>query len=153
MESAQVHQKLAEQQLEKLSSHTRDLDGVVRDEIRRTLVDELKTLTAETTRATQALRQIRRMGAMRGAFWSLAIALLCALIPVGVARWALPSPAELSVLRSQRDELQNNLQRLRQLGGGIEWRRCGEASRLCARVDRQAPTYGEKADFYVLKGY
>ena len=41
MESAQAHQKLAETHLERLRAHTQDLDGVVRDEIRRTLVEEL----------------------------------------------------------------------------------------------------------------
>src|SRR6202171_6593087 len=56
MESAQAHQKLAEAQLDKLRAHTDDLDGVVRDEIRRTLIEELQMLTAESTRATQALR-------------------------------------------------------------------------------------------------
>jgi hypothetical protein len=153
MESAQAHQKLAETQLERLHSHTRELDGVVRDEIRRTLVDELKTLTAETTRAAQALRRIRRAGAIRGAAWSLVVALLCALIPVFVARWILPSPAELAALRVKRDEMNSNLQRLQQLGGRIEWRRCGESNRLCIRVDRKAPTYGEKADYFVVEGY
>ena len=34
MEGAQVQQKAAETQLEKLRAHTEDLDGVVRDEIR-----------------------------------------------------------------------------------------------------------------------
>jgi hypothetical protein len=153
MESAQAHQKLAETQLERLHSHTRDLDGVVRDEIRRTLVDELKTLTAETTHAAQALRRIRRAGARRGAVWSLLIALLCALIPVCAARWMLPSPAELAALRVKRDEMNSNLQRLQQLGGRIEWRRCGEANRLCIRVDRKAPTFGEKGDYFVVEGY
>jgi hypothetical protein len=153
MESAQAHQKLAETQLEQLRSHTQDLDGVVRDEIRRTLVDELKTLTAETTRAAQALRRIRRVGAMRGAVWSLSLASLCAVIPVAVARWVLPSPAELASLRTRRDEMNQNLQRLQQLGGRVEWRRCGEAGRLCIRVDRKAPTYGEKADYLVVEGY
>jgi hypothetical protein len=45
MESAQAHQKLAEGQLERLRAHTQDLDSVVRDEIRRTLVEELRALT------------------------------------------------------------------------------------------------------------
>ena len=36
MESAQAHQKLAETHSEQLRAHTQDLDGVVRDEIRRT---------------------------------------------------------------------------------------------------------------------
>ncbi len=44
MESAQTHQKLADAHLEKLRAHTRDLDGVVREEIRRTLVEELQDL-------------------------------------------------------------------------------------------------------------
>jgi hypothetical protein len=153
MESAQAHQKLAETQLERLRLHTRDLDGVVRDEIRRTLVDELKMVTAETTRAAQALRKLRRVGVLHGALWSLGLALLCALIPVGVARWVLPSPAELATLRTQRDEMKASLQRLQQLGGRVEWRRCGGAERLCVRIDRQAPTYGEKADYFVVAGY
>jgi hypothetical protein len=153
MESAQAHQKLAETQLERLRLHTRDLDGVVRDEIRRTLIDELKAVTAETTRAAQALRKIRRVGVSLGAAWSLGIGLLCALVPVGVARWVLPSPAELTTLRLKRDEMSMSLQRLQQLGGRVDWRRCGEAGRLCVRVDRKAPTYGEKADYFVVEGY
>src|SRR5271156_1986128 len=59
MESAQAHQRLAETQLETLRSHTQDLDGVVRDEIRRTLVEELQMLTAETSRAARALQRVR----------------------------------------------------------------------------------------------
>src|SRR5579863_7856981 len=51
MESAQAHQKLAEGQLQRLRAHTQDLDGVVRDEIRRTLVEELRALSAEAARA------------------------------------------------------------------------------------------------------
>src|SRR5580692_6853792 len=69
MESAQVHQKLAEGQLERLRAHTQDLDSVVRDEIRRTLVEELRALTAEATRATRALQKIRGAGALRGLAW------------------------------------------------------------------------------------
>lgn len=153
MESAQAHQKLAENQLERLRVHTRDLDGVVRDEIRRTLVEELKSLTAETTRATQALRKIKRVGAMRSAFWSLVLASVCALIPVAVARWILPSPVELAALRLKRDDMAASLQRLQQQGGRIQWRRCGEAERLCIRIDRKTPAYGEKADYFVVEGY
>ncbi len=45
MESAQTHQKMAEAHLEKLRAHTQELDGVVREEIRRTLIEELQELT------------------------------------------------------------------------------------------------------------
>lgn len=153
MESAQAHQKMAEGQLERLRAHTQDLDGVVRDEIRRTLVEELRALTAETTRATHALQKIRGAGALRGAAWSLAAALLCTLAPIGIARWALPSAAEIATLRSRRDELAANLAKLEQQGGRIDWRHCGDGRRLCVRVDRKAPIYGDKADYFVIDGY
>jgi hypothetical protein len=152
MESAQAHQKLAEGQLERLRAHTRDLDSVVRDEIRRTLVEELRALTAETTRATRALQKIRGASRLRATAWSLAAAVLCTLVPIGAARWALPSAAEIAALRARRDEVAANLAKLEQQGGRIDWRRCGDG-RLCVRVDRKAPTYGDKADYFVIDGY
>ena len=56
MESAQAHQRLAESNLEKLRVHTQGLDMVVRDEIRRTLIEELQMLTVESKRASEVLR-------------------------------------------------------------------------------------------------
>jgi hypothetical protein len=78
---------------------------------------------------------------------------MCTLAPIGIARWALPSAADIGALRARRDELSSNLSRLEQQGARIEWRRCGEASRLCIRVDRKAPAYGERGDFLVIAGY
>jgi hypothetical protein len=153
MESAQAHQKLAETHLEELRAHTRDLDGVVREEIRRTLIEELRTLTAETQRATESLRTIRRGATVRAGLWSIAIAVLCTGIPIAVMRWVLPSRSEISTLQARRDELAAGVAMLERRGGRIEWRRCGEATRLCIRVDRKAPIYGENADFYVVAGY
>jgi hypothetical protein len=153
MESAQAHQKLAESQLERLHAHTQDLDGVVRDEIRRTLVEELQMLTAETTRATRALQRIGHGAAARITLWSLAAAVLCTVVPVAIARWVLPSAADIAALRARREELTANVTRLEQQGGRIDWRRCGDARRLCVRINRKAPTYGENADYYVLEGY
>src|SRR5271155_767339 len=115
MEGAQAHQRLAEGQLEKLRAHTQDLDGVVRDEIRRTLVEELQMLTAEAARATRVLEGIRGGGA-RTAAWSVAVAVVCTLVPIGIARWALPSAAEISALRARREELSANLSKLEQQG-------------------------------------
>jgi hypothetical protein len=152
MESAQVHQKLAEGQLERLRAHTQDLDSVVRDEIRRTLVEELQMLTAEAARATRVLEKIRG-GGLRTAAWSLLVAVLCTLVPIGIGRWALPSAADIGALRARRDELNANLSKLEQQGARIELRRCGDAGRLCIRVDRKAPAYGEKGDFLVVAGY
>lgn len=153
MESAQTHQRMAESHLEQLRAHTQDLDGVVREEIRRTLIEELAELTAESRRAAQALGAMKRAANMRGLLWSAGAALLSTVIPAAVAHWLLPSAADIDALRARRDELQANVARLEQRGGAIEWRRCGEEARLCVRIDRSAPSYGEKADYYIVKGH
>ncbi len=153
MESAQAHQKLAEAHLEKLQAHTQDLDGVVREEIRRTLVDELQALTAESDRAARALRAMKHAANMRGVAWNIGIAILCTAVPGAIAHWVLPSTADVAALRAQRELLVRNLAQLEQRGGKVEWRSCGDSSRLCVRIDRKAPAYGEQADYYVVKGY
>jgi hypothetical protein len=153
MESAQAHQKLAETELEKLRDHTRDLDGVVRDEIRRTLVDELQMLTVETARAIGALEKMRRVVTMRSAFASAAVAMACAIAPIVVAKLTLPSPADVASLTARRDQLTRNISTLKQLGGGVDLRRCGTSLHLCVQVDLKAPRYGDKADYYVIEGY
>ncbi len=153
MESAQAHQRLAEAHLEKLKAHTQDLDGVVRDEIRRTLVAELQAVTAETATAARALREMKRAANLRGMLWNIGMAILCTAVPMVVATWVLPSPATIAALRAQQAALSQNVARLTQLVGKAQWRSCGEAARLCVRVDRGAPVYGEKADYYVVKGY
>jgi hypothetical protein len=152
MESAQAHQRLAETHLEKLRAHTQDLDGVVRDEIRRTLTEEMHMLSRESARCAQALRRSRHGAGVRTALWSLAIAILCTATPLGIMRYALPSETEIAALRVRRDELSAGVAALERRGGNVDWRHCGEAERLCVRVDRKAPAYGEKADFYVVAG-
>jgi len=153
MESAQAHQKLAETHLQQLRAHTQDLDGVVRDEIRRTLIEELQMLTAESQRAADSLRRIKRSANTRVALLSVALSIVCTAIPTAVMGWLVPSKTEIAQLRAKRDELAANLTALERRGGRLEWRNCGEATRLCVRIDRKAPSYGEKADFYVVAGY
>lgn len=153
MESAQAHQKLAETHLEKLQAHTRDLDEVVRQEIRRTLIEELQDLTAEGKRAAQALNAMKRAANIRGLLWSVGMTVLCTAIPISMTRCTLPSASELAALRVERDRLAMSVDRLEQRGGRVDWRRCGDAARLCVRVDRSTPAYGEKADYYIVKGY
>jgi len=153
MESAQAHQKLAETHLERLRTHTQDLDSVVRGEIRRTLVDELQMLMVESKRATQALRQMRRSASWRFGLFCLGLSVVAGSIPTVMMHWMIPSEYEIAALRARRDELAAQVATLERRGGRIEWRRCGEAMRLCVRVDRAAPTYGGKADYYVVAGY
>jgi hypothetical protein len=153
MESVQAHQKLAESQLEQLRAHTRDLDAVVRDEIRRTLIEELQMLWGESKRVSEALQRIGRSATLRAGLWSIVTAILCTGIPLVIVRWALPSPPEIAALQARRDELSASVAILEGQGGRIDWRRCGEKARLCVRVDRKAPTYGEKSDYFVAAGY
>jgi hypothetical protein len=153
MESAQAHQKLAEANLEKLRVHTQDLDMVVRGEIRRTMIEELQMLTVESKRATEILRRIGRGAILRGALWSLAVVLLCTGIPIAITRWTLPSESDIASLRIRRDEMMINIAALERQGGRVEWRHCGEKARLCVRVDRKAPPYGDRADYYIVEGY
>ncbi len=153
MESAQAHQKLAETHLDKLRAHTQELDGVVRDEIRRTLVEELQMLSVESRRAAEVLRRIRRGVGLRAALSSIAVAIVCTGIPVALARWFLPSESDVAALRVRRDELTASVAALERRGGRIQLRRCGDTARLCVRVDRSSPAYGEKADYYIVKGY
>jgi hypothetical protein len=153
MESAQAHQKMAESHLEKLRAHTQDLDGVVREEIRRTLVEELDELTAESRRAAQALKGMKRVAQLRGLVFTVLTVFLSIGIPTGLAYWLLPTPSQIETLRARRDELQASIARLEQGGGRIEWRHCGERARLCIRIDRGAPSYGDRGDYLVVKGY
>lgn len=153
MESAQAHQRLAESHLEKLKAHTQDLDGLVREEIRRTLVDELKALTAESDRAARALGRMKRAANLRGALWTVGVTVLCTSIPALTAHFALPSQSDIAAMRAERDSLARSIARLEQRGGRVDWRSCGDPARLCIRVDRKAPVYGENADYFIAMGY
>ena len=153
MEGAQTHQRLAEAQLQTLRVHTQGLDGVVRDEIRRTLIEELQSMTAECEQAARALRAMSRAAQWRGLLWNITAVILCSAIPAAVAQIALPSQAGIAALVARRDSLSQNLARLEQHGGKVDWHLCGDHARLCVRIDRKAPGYGNEGDFYIVKGY
>lgn len=153
MEAAHAQRALAETALEKLNAHVRELDTVVRDEIRHTLVEELQIVVNETRRSAEALRRLRRSANLRIGLWSLGLTLVCSAIPLSLAWWFLPSSSEVSALSAKRDELASAVARLEQRGARVDLRRCGEANRLCVRVDRKAPAYGEAGDYLVVKGY
>jgi hypothetical protein len=154
MESAQAHQKLAETHLTKLLAHTQGLDDVVRDEIRRTLIEEFQSLSGESNGAARAMLAMKRAARVRGIAWNLSVALLCMVIPGAIAHFAWPSTSEITALRARRDTLAHNLAELERRGGKVDWRQCGSAARLCVRIDRKAPVYGKRGEEYlVVDGY
>lgn len=153
MEAAQSQQVLASNALEHLRERTGALDSVVRDEIRNTLIEELHEVADDSRSAAHSLRALQRVATVRIAVWSLGIATLATAIPLGLAWWLLPSRADVGALRLERDQLNADIQLLSARGGRAMVRHCGASQRLCVRVDREAPAYGEAGDYRVLKGY
>jgi len=153
MEAIEAQRTTVATALERLHEHTQGLDAIVREEIRATLIEEWRGLAEDSRRAADALRNLKRAASLRLAAWSVALMALATAIPLGFTWWMLPTRAELEGLRGARDELSRNIAHLSAQGGELQLRRCGSAQRLCVRIDRSAPTYGEGADFFVVKGY
>ena len=153
LEAVETQRALADTALAGLQQHTAGLDGLVREEIRATLIDELRAVTEEGRRAAWQLQQLGRAAGLRLALWSIGSALLGAALSLGLAACFLPSGADLVRLTAARDALAGEITRLGQAGARAQLRRCGAARRLCVRVDRSAPAYGEHADFLVIQGY
>ncbi len=150
MEAAQAQQRLAETHLERMRVHLQELDEVVRSEIRRTLIEELAQLTAEMQQAAQSLRAVKRQASLRLLLWGgVLMTMGCALPPV-ILEHLLPSPGEMLALRAERERLRADIKSLEQRGGDVPWKRCGDARRLCVRIDRHSPAFGEHADYFVL---
>ncbi|HEV7136587.1 MAG TPA: hypothetical protein VGN43_08125 [Steroidobacteraceae bacterium] len=152
MEAAQAQQRLGQESLERLAAHTRELDVIVRDEVRRTLAEELGSVAAESRRAVESLQRMRRAANVRVLLWTVSIAAVCSAVAMGEMWWLLPSQSEVAALRARRDALAANIARLQQRGGSVELRSCGAHARLCVRVDRNAPAYGADADYLIVKG-
>jgi uncharacterized protein YPO0396 len=153
MEAAQAHQKTAESSLKKLKAATNELATVVRDEVHRVVMEELHSLADESKRASDALRAVRRTANVRALMWSVGTTLLCSAIPLALACWVIPSRAEIAALRARHDELATQIANLEKRGGRIDLRHCGDGARLCVRVDRKAPIYGEQSDYLIVRGY
>ncbi|SRR5579883_1490795 len=152
VEAAQAQQRLGEESLGRLAALTRDLGGIARDEIRRTVAEELGSLAGESRRAAQSLRSLRRAANLRVLLWTVSIAAVCSGVAIGEAWWMLPSPREMATLRARRDAMAAEIERLQERGGAADFRRCGADRRLCVRVDRSAPAYGAGADYLIVKG-
>ena len=153
MEAAQAQQSLATETLGRLREHAAGLDGVVRDEIRNTLLEEIHALGQDSQRAAEALRRLQHNVNLRLITWGIVSSTLASLIPLALAWWVLPTRSDIEALRARRDELTANIERLTRQGSKVDLRQCGQAQRLCVRVDRSAPAYGERGEFLVVKGY
>ncbi|MGA2562428.1 MAG: hypothetical protein ABSF96_02595 [Steroidobacteraceae bacterium] len=153
METTQTQQRLIASSLNQLEAHTHGLDGIVREQIRRTLAEEVGALVEESARAVRLLQALKQAARLQFASWTVLAAVLVSVSSM-LGVWCLvPSTAEISALRTKQQQLMAAIYTLEQRGGRIDLRRCGTSDRWCVRVDRQAPTYGEQSDYYVVKGY
>jgi len=153
LETAQTQQDLIAAELSALQAHARGLDGIVRDQIRRTLVEELGTVIEQSAHAVLTLRALERAAKLRFLGWTLATTLLSGGVTAASAWWLLPTPSQMNILRIRHEQLLAQLANLEQLGGRIDLRRCGSEQRWCVRVDRLAPAFGPQADYLIVRGY
>jgi hypothetical protein len=153
MEAAQANQKSAEASVKKLRGITNELAGQIRADVQQVVQAALQLLEGDCQRATEALRDVRRAANVRLALWSVGISALSSAIPLALLHGLIPSAAEIAALRLQYGNLRSNITTLEQRGGRAELKHCGDSNRLCVRIDRSAPSYGEKADYLVIKGY
>jgi len=58
LETAQTQQRLIGASLRQLKAHTQGLDAVVRDQIRRTLIEELGAVVEHSARAVRTLQAL-----------------------------------------------------------------------------------------------
>lgn len=153
MEAAQAQHRLGQESLERLAAHTRDLDAIVRNEVRTSVAEEFGNVARDSRYATQCLQRMGRTANIRVLLWMVSITAVCSAVATGEAWWLLPSQHEIAALRARRDALSADIARLQQRGSSIDLRRCGAHARLCVRVDRDAPAYGASADYLIVKGY
>ena len=153
METAHTHQELIDGSLKRLQAHTQGLDEVLRDEIRRAFIAEFGELIDESARATDALRSLGRAVTVRSAWRGALIGALPGIAATLLLSWWLPNPKQIAALRIEQQRLSAAIAALSDSGARMELRRCGERSRLCVRIDRRAPAYGERADYLVVLGY
>jgi hypothetical protein len=152
VETAETTQQLATALLERFRQHLQGLDAVVRQEIRRTLIEELREVHIESQRAAEALRRIGHAARRRTAFWTLGLMGLSTALSLAIASLWLPSRGEIARLTAERADLLANLALLKQHGARADLRPCGD-HRLCVRVDLHQPRYGDASDYLVIHGY
>jgi hypothetical protein len=92
IETAERHQKLAAAAITTLSEQTQGLEAMVRDQIRRAVVEEMKTVRAETQSAVEALQSVKRAANARVTLWTLGLTAISVGVALFVAWCVLPTP-------------------------------------------------------------
>ncbi len=147
LETVHAQQSSIKGVLETLETRARDLDSTLGEAVQRAFMD------AAGLRAAEKLSQVHRATGIRFARWSFGIVSACALVPTLLSWMLMPSPAQVLQARQTLEQLSTRVAQLSREGGRMDLRHCGAANRLCVRVDRKLPFYGDSADFMVVRGY
>ncbi len=147
LESVHAQQSQLYDMLASLESRSRELDASVEQAVQRALAQPAGL------RATEKLAQMQRASTVRFARWSFGVVSGCALVPALLSWMLMPTRTQLLQARQTLDQLSAAVAQLAREGGHIELRHCGTANRLCVRIDRKSPFYGESGDFMVLRDY
>src|SRR5262249_26871775 len=142
MEAAHAQQTVAQTSLEALKAHMRDLDAVVRDEIRHTLIEELQALGNDSRCAAEALRALKRAANLRSVFWSIGITHSLPGFPRVEGGGSTPPRAKTGAFLPKRDSLAAKVARLEKRGARIDRGRGGGEKGFWGGGDGRAPAYG-----------
>jgi hypothetical protein len=130
-----------------LDNRARSLDSTLGEAVQRAFMD------AAGLRAAQKLSQVHRATGVRFARWSIGIVSVCAIVPTILSWMLMPSPGQLLQARQTAAQLSARVAQLAGEGGRMELKHCGAKNRLCVRVDRKSPLYGDGADYMIVLGY
>jgi len=153
LDAVHAQQKSVEAAVRDFAAYLSGLDEVIRGEVRRAFTEECEAVSEASRGAAVALEAVSRAASVRVALWCIGVVAGCTAIPVAVVRAFVPTPSEIAALRVEEGRLRDSVTQLKEQGAEIVLKRCGARERLCVRVDRSAPAYGEGRDYFVAKGY
>ncbi len=125
------------------------------------VVDRLAAVVAKTEAIGPALRQAVGWITWRllGRLGAVVLVLLALTVGtrIGLEAWTDHglglAQAESSLLEAKIAGLQNTRDMLERAGAKAGMSKCGPSARLCIRVDEGAGSFGEQADYRVIRGY
>jgi hypothetical protein len=131
-----------------------NLDPTVRQAIRDTYSKELVGLADQIKKTTASLEGLRRAADWRQLLLGTGLSLFAVAITLGGFWFFTPSPAEMSRMRTERQQLQAAIDLLASHGGRADLRNCGAGNEhLCVRVEPALGRFGTERDYYVIRGY
>jgi len=107
-------------------------------------------LNTATTALADAADKVRNAGAWISWKFALVFALAGAAAVAtnyAIGRFTLPDLAEIEALRSEKAELEANIEDLRKRGGKVKLDRCGPTNRLCVEITPSQGADKVQSDF------